>query len=72
MSETPDGKTALRWADVAAMIGVSRRFLERAVASGEFPRPDRTIRRVHLWHRATIEAWLLGERPARSGGRNGR
>lgn len=56
-------KQALRWADLAEMTGMSRRWLERAVAGGEFPRPTRSIGRTHLWARDVVEAWIAGDDP---------
>ena len=54
------GRLALRLADVAKLLGVSRRALERERSAGRFPRPDRTIGRMPLWSVETIRRWIEG------------
>jgi predicted DNA-binding transcriptional regulator AlpA len=57
-TETP--RLPYRWSDLVKITGLSRRFLERALSAGELPKPDRSIRRTHLWHHDTINRWLAG------------
>ena len=54
----PADRMALRFDEVAASLGVSRRLLERERSAGRFPVADRTIGRVPLWKRETVAAWL--------------
>jgi len=51
-------RLALRFDEVAAALGVSRRLLERERSAGRFPPADHTIGRVPLWKRETVAAWL--------------
>lgn len=44
--------------EVAAMVGVDRRTIERLRAAGQFPRPDRTVGKIPLWRLATVERWF--------------
>jgi hypothetical protein len=50
----------LAWdlADIASLLGVSRRLLERTRAAGNMPPPDIAIGRRILWRPATIDRWL--------------
>jgi predicted DNA-binding transcriptional regulator AlpA len=52
----------LAWslADVARLLGLSRRHLERLRKDGSMPPPDIQLgrRRVLLWRPATINRWL--------------
>jgi len=57
---TTTPKLGYRIGDLVKATGLSRRFIERAVAAGEFPKPDVSIRRTHLWHHASIERFLSG------------
>jgi hypothetical protein len=50
-----------RIADLARALGVSRRLVERELAAGRLPAPDRRVGRLPLWQRQTIVAWLSGE-----------
>ena len=43
--------------DVAAMLGVSLRTLERMISTGEIPAPDRRLRGRPAWMAATIYGW---------------
>ena len=72
MTSVSDSKQALRWADLVEATGLSRRWLERAVASGDFPKPTRSVGRVHLWSREVVERWIRGEDPAPVPARTGR
>jgi predicted DNA-binding transcriptional regulator AlpA len=58
--DAPVERLALRFDEVAASIGVSRRLLERELSAGRFPRPDLKIGRCPVWRIATINAWLGG------------
>jgi hypothetical protein len=41
---------------IAALLGVSRRFLERERAAGRMPKPDVRLGRRLLWKPSTIKA----------------
>jgi predicted DNA-binding transcriptional regulator AlpA len=49
---------AYRLDEVASMLGVSRRTVERERSAGRFPRPDLHIRRCPLWRRETLEEFI--------------
>ena len=51
-------RLALRLDEIAESLGVSRRSLERARASGKFPKPDIRLGRTVLWTPETIAGWL--------------
>jgi predicted DNA-binding transcriptional regulator AlpA len=51
-------RLALRFDEVAAAVGLSRRLLERERAAGRFPAPDLKIGRCPLWRPETIRRWL--------------
>jgi len=53
-------RLALRIDDVALMIGVSRRLIERERSAGRFPMPDRKLGNCPLWRVETIRDWLNG------------
>ncbi len=50
----------LAWdlADIANLLGMSKRFLERERAAGKIPPPDIRLGRRLLWRPATINRWL--------------
>jgi predicted DNA-binding transcriptional regulator AlpA len=55
---------ALRIEEVADVLGVSRRGIERERAAGRFPKPDAIVGRMPLWKPETIRAFLeRGGRP---------
>jgi len=56
----PNERLAYRLNDLVALLGVSRRLLERERSAGRLPKPDRTIGRVLLWRPETIREWLGG------------
>jgi predicted DNA-binding transcriptional regulator AlpA len=58
IARPPVERLALRFDEVAAALGVSRRLLERERSAGRFPVADRTIGRVPLWKRETVAAYL--------------
>lgn len=43
--------------DLAEMLGIGIRTLERSIATGEVPPPDRRFRGRPCWAASTIEAW---------------
>jgi hypothetical protein len=45
-------------ADVARIVKVSRRWLERERAAGRVPRPDFMAGRCPRWRPATIRRWI--------------
>lgn len=53
-------RLTLRLNEVARMLGISRRALERERSAGRFPRPDLTIGRMPLWRPETISTWIEG------------
>lgn len=64
---TPADRLAFRMADLVALIGASRRALERWITSGQFPGPDRRLHRVPLWSRETVkEPFPAGSQAHRS------
>jgi predicted DNA-binding transcriptional regulator AlpA len=42
----------------AKLGGVSNRTIERAMKSGNFPKPIKLTRQVLLWDEAVIDAWM--------------
>lgn len=48
----------LRLPDTAAMVGLSRATIYRAVARGEFPKPVKSSRRASAWSKAEILRWI--------------
>lgn len=48
----------IRTEEVATMIGVSRRTLERMVATGGFIKPIKLTARTVGWEKGTLEAYL--------------
>ncbi len=44
--------------EVAALLGVSRRTIERERSAGRFPKPDLHIGRAPLWKRETLVRWI--------------
>ncbi len=55
---TREGAITYRKRDVATVIGVSVRTLERLAAANKFPAPDARIGRAPLWFPDTISKWL--------------
>ena len=56
----PPPRLAWRKAELAGVLGISERSLEREVAAGRFPRPDRKVGRMPLWADSTVRRWLEG------------
>lgn len=56
---TPQRLT-LRLDEIASMLGVSRRHVERMRSSGKFPKPDLMMGKVPLWTPETIDRWVKG------------
>jgi predicted DNA-binding transcriptional regulator AlpA len=50
-----------RLAEVAKMLGISRRTLERERAAGRFPRPDLHVGKAPLWKIETLRSWIEGQ-----------
>jgi predicted DNA-binding transcriptional regulator AlpA len=44
--------------DISALIGLSRRSIERLRSAGRFPRPDLALGRRVLWRPETIRDWI--------------
>ncbi|MBI4563842.1 MAG: hypothetical protein HY716_04010 [Planctomycetes bacterium] len=44
--------------DVASMLGIGGRTLERMISAGEIPSPDRRLRGRPAWLAATIREWV--------------
>jgi hypothetical protein len=57
-SNPPVDRMTLRFDEVAAAIGVSRRVLERERAAGRMPKPDLRIGKMPLWRVETIHTWI--------------
>jgi predicted DNA-binding transcriptional regulator AlpA len=53
--------------EVARMLAVSRRTIERLRSKGKFPRPDGTVGKAALWTRASLVAWLAAGGTGRQG-----
>jgi predicted DNA-binding transcriptional regulator AlpA len=54
----PPIRLALRLAEAAAAVGLSRRMVERLRASGQFPKPDALFGRCPVWRPETLDAWI--------------
>ena len=59
-STTSPTRLAYRLAELATLLGISRRTLERERSAGRFPRPDLNIGKSPLWSPATIQRWIEG------------
>lgn len=44
--------------DVAAVLGCTRRTVERLRSSGKFPGPDLRVGRMPRWRRETLTRWI--------------
>lgn len=51
--------------DLAEIMGLSRRTVERMRAAGELPRPMIVGKRTARWKRSTIDAWVERRQAAR-------
>ena len=49
-----------RLQEVAEVLGISRRTVERLRSAGKFPRPDLQLGRMPVWSRTTLLRWLEG------------
>ncbi len=58
LSGTPRVEPLLSIAELIAILGVSRRTLERMISGGEFPPADIRIGKLPRWRRATYERWI--------------
>ena len=54
----PVDRLTYRLAEVADLLGVSQRTIERERAAGRFPRPDCRIGKAPLWTRETLTRWI--------------
>ena len=48
----------VRKADIAAMLRIHVRTLNRLLATGKFPEPSAMVNRRPLWRRAAVERWI--------------
>ena len=46
--------------DLASILGVSRRWLERERSAGRVPKPDFTAGRCPRWRPETVRRWIEG------------
>ena len=44
--------------ELAELLGVSRRTIERERSAGRFPKPDLQIGKAPLWKPTTIQGWI--------------
>ena len=44
--------------EIAGLVGVSRRTIERQRSAGRFPQPDLRIGKTPLWKPATVQKWI--------------
>jgi hypothetical protein len=49
---------AYRKAQVARLLGVGERTIERLLSGGKFPQPDARAGRCPLWTRETLTRWI--------------
>ncbi|QEH34274.1 hypothetical protein OJF2_28090 [Aquisphaera giovannonii] len=57
--EAPHGiEPMLSIADLARVLAVSRRLIERERAAGRLPRPDLQMGRCPRWRAETIRRWI--------------
>jgi predicted DNA-binding transcriptional regulator AlpA len=54
----PADRLAFRADELADLLGISRRALDRERSAGAFPQPDRIIGKMPLWSRETVLIWL--------------
>lgn len=57
-SSTEAARLAYRLAELAKLLGISRRTLERERSARRFPPPDLTIGKAPLWKPGTIRRWI--------------
>lgn len=56
-TESTSSQNLIGVAEVAVILGVSKRTIYRLVSAGEFPAPIR-IRASSRWRRSTVNAWI--------------
>jgi predicted DNA-binding transcriptional regulator AlpA len=44
--------------EVARILSMGKRTLERMIAAGEFPQADFRCRRIARWRSSTVQAWI--------------
>ena len=54
-------ESLLRIGDVARVLNVNQRTLERMIAAGTFPGPDRRTVAIKWWKPSTVRGWIDGE-----------
>jgi predicted DNA-binding transcriptional regulator AlpA len=59
------------WADVEALTGMSKRWMQREISAGRMPAPDLRAGRRAGWRPSTILGWLdaMADRQGRRSGR---
>lgn len=62
-------ETLLRIGDVAKVLNMSRRTLERMISAGAFPGPDKRPGAIKLWRPSTVQGWIEGKPVERPRGR---
>jgi predicted DNA-binding transcriptional regulator AlpA len=58
MASATEHRLAFRLDEIAQMLGVSRRTIERLRSAGKFPQPDIAINRMCLWCPETLQGWM--------------
>ncbi len=56
--QTGHARLAYRLDEIAELLGVSRRSIERERSAGRFPKPDRKVGKMPLWTPATLDKFL--------------
>lgn len=54
-------------AEIAEMLGVTKRTVQRYAARVDFPQPIDVLAAGRVWRRADIEAWAKANLPLRTG-----
>ena len=49
-------------AEIAQLLGIQRRSVDRMKARGSLPEPDGYVSGSPVWWRETIETWAVGRR----------
>jgi excisionase family DNA binding protein len=47
--------------EIAEILNVCRRTLERMISTKEFPACDKRIRRMPRWRRESVDRWISGD-----------
>lgn len=67
----PKGLVFLRWSDVEAKVGLTRRTINRLIAENQFPSPVNIGRNTTTFVEHEVEAWMLDRMKARPGSGEG-